>query len=204
MKAGSHHTLEARAKMSKSRMGISTAGRKRKPLSSEHKKHLSEANKGKSPSAEHRKHLSEALRGRKRTPEQIAKLSEAHKGKMHAPETKKKMSVMRKGRRCGEDNPFWHGGTSFEPYCPKFNKDMKRRIRAFFEHKCVLCGKTTEENGSNLSCHHVEYNKNACCDGKPVHFAALCHKCHSRTNVDRERWEAMIHRAIEEIYDGRS
>ncbi len=78
MKAGSHHTLEARTKMSKSRMGISTAGRKRKPLSSEHKKHLSEANKGKLPSAEHRKHLSEALRGRKRTPEQIAKLSEAH------------------------------------------------------------------------------------------------------------------------------
>ena len=37
MKAGSHHTLEARTKMSKSRMGISTAGRKRKPLSSEHK-----------------------------------------------------------------------------------------------------------------------------------------------------------------------
>jgi hypothetical protein len=40
--------------------------------------------------------------------------------------------------------------------------------------------------------------------GKPVHFAALCNYHHSKTNFERERWEAMFHRAIDEIYNGRS
>jgi hypothetical protein len=28
--------------------------------------------------------------------------------------------------------------------------------------------------------------------------------CHSKTNKDRERWESMLHRIIDEIYDGKS
>jgi hypothetical protein len=44
----------------------------------------------------------------------------------------------------------------------------------------------------------------ACCDGKPVRFAALCHSCHSKTNHERARWEYMLHRAIDEIWDGKS
>ena len=106
--------------------------------------------------------------------------------------------------RSGEDCNFWKGGISFEPYCPKFNKDLKERVRAFFDFECILCGKPESENCYNLSVHHVEYDKQACCDGKPVQFAALCHRCHSRTNFDRENWEAMIHRIILEVYNGRS
>lgn len=105
----------------------------------------------------------------------------------------------------GENHPNWRGGLSFEPYCPKFNRDLKRRIRAFFDYRCVACGKSTVENKIALSCHHVEYNKQACCDGQPVHFAALCVACHSKTSgEDHEQWEAMLHRVLEEIYDGRS
>ena len=104
----------------------------------------------------------------------------------------------------GPNSPRWLGGISFEPYCPKFNKDLKRRIRAFFEYSCITCGKSTEENRRALGCHHVEYSKTACCDGEPVHFAALCNRCHARTNNDRARWEAMLHRIIDEIYGGRS
>jgi hypothetical protein len=55
-----------------------------------------------------------------------------------------------------------------------------------------------------LHCHHVEYNKQACCDGEPVHFAALCNNHHGESNFDRARWEAMLHRIIDEIYGGRS
>ena len=44
----------------------------------------------------------------------------------------------------------------------------------------------------------------ACCHGKPIHFAALCHKCHSKTNYNREYWECILHRIIDEIYNGRS
>lgn len=104
----------------------------------------------------------------------------------------------------GEHSGTWRGGLSFEPYCPKFSRSLKRRIRSFFDNQCLLCGKTTEENGKQLACHHVEYNKQACCDGKPVQFAALCLSCHGKTNHETARWESMIHRIIDEIYNGRS
>ncbi len=107
--------------------------------------------------------------------------------------------------RRGPESNLWKGGISFEPYCPKFNNNLKERVRSFFGYGCLMCGKTTEENNNiNLCVHHVEYDKNACCHGKPVHFASLCHRCHSKTNYERERWEAMLHRIIDEIYDGRS
>jgi hypothetical protein len=106
--------------------------------------------------------------------------------------------------RKGKNGPNWRGGISFEPYCPKFNSDLKERVRAFFDYKCITCGKTTEENGEQLAVHHVEYDKSACCHGRPVHFAAMCHRCHSITNFHREEWESMLHRIIDEIYNGRS
>ncbi len=101
----------------------------------------------------------------------------------------------------GDRSPTWQGGISFEPYCPKFNDDLRQRIRAFFDYECIACGKHTTRQ---LNCHHVEYNKLACCDGEPIHFAALCNKHHAMTNHDRARWEAMLHRIIDEIYGGRS
>ena len=107
-------------------------------------------------------------------------------------------------RISGSGNGNWKGGISFEPYCPKFNKDLKTRVRTFFDYRCVICGKSTEENKRNLAVHHVEYDKLACCHGKPIHFAALCHKCHSKTNYNREYWECILHRIIDEIYNGRS
>lgn len=106
--------------------------------------------------------------------------------------------------RLGDKHWNWKGGISYEPYCPLFNDDLRRRIRLFFDNECVLCGKSTKENGQELSCHHVEYNKSACCDGLPVHFAALCKRCHTKTNNNRSWWETVIHRIIDEIYDGRS
>ena len=138
--------------------------------------------------------------GKKLSAETRAKISASHVGRKFSPETRAKLSLSNRG----ENGSNWQGGISFEPYCPKFNPDLKRRIRAFFDHRCIICGKTTEENKQNMGCHHVNYNKSACCDGKPVRFAALCLKCHGKTNHEQERWEAMLHRIIDEIYDGRS
>lgn len=106
--------------------------------------------------------------------------------------------------RCGSNNPNWLGGISFEPYCPLWTKELRERIRSFFDNECVICGKAQEENSRQLSCHHITYDKNACCDGKPVQFSALCGSCHMKTNFDRERWESMLHRIIGEVYEGRS
>ena len=180
--------------------------------------------KGSHMSDESRAKIRIALVNRVYTPSMCAKISAGLKGKQHphkghpmSSETKTKISIANQKRvwsseqkakiseaSRGERNARWLGGISFEPYCPKFNNNLKRRIRAFFDDQCVLCGKTAKENGRLLCCHHVEYNKQACCDGKPIHFTALCMKCHNKTNGDRTRWEDMIHRIIDEIYDGRS
>lgn len=103
-----------------------------------------------------------------------------------------------------ENSPRWLGGTSFEPYCQKWTKELRCRIRAFFNYECVICGKTQKENKKQLSCHHVTYDKMSCCDGKPAHFASLCGSCHSKTNKDRAKWKIMLHRIIDEIYGGKS
>lgn len=109
--------------------------------------------------------------------------------------------------RCGSLSPSWKGGISFEPYCPLWTPELRRRIRAFFNYECIICGKSQDDNGQAMSCHHVEYNKMACCDGKLVHFVAVCRECHGKTGgleQNRNRWEAIIHQIIDEIYDGRS
>jgi hypothetical protein len=186
-----------------------------KPLSEETKAKLSAAHKGKKHTPETRAKLAETTRA-SMTPERRAmnmhwkgktlpeetrlKLSLSHIGHTQTPETREKIGFAFRG----EKHPAWKGGISFEPYCPKWTKDLRNRIRAFFEYRCLMCGKSTEDNKKQLSCHHVTYNKEMCCDGKPVCFAALCHSCHAKTNNRKTQWEAMLHRIIDEIYQGRS
>jgi hypothetical protein len=196
-----------------------------KPLSPETKAKISAANKGenhgswgKHRSEETRAKISASNVGKHHQSDDTKRaISEAQRGRHPSDETRAKMSLSRTGlhpthetrvrlsiRQLGETNHNWQGGKSYEPYCPKWTKELRERIRAFFEYRCALCGKTTEDNTKKLCCHHVEYDKQACCDGKPVQFTALCSKCHSKTNHDRGRWEAMFHRAIDEIWNGKS
>lgn len=126
------------------------------------------------------------------------------------PETRKKLSDTHPDYS-GTNNPNWKGGISYEPYCPKWTPDLRRRIRTFFNYECLICGKSQNNNFSKqgidlhqLSCHHVHYNKQACCDGLPIHFAALCMQCHGKMNSKKTNWEYIIHRIIDELYDGRS
>lgn len=210
---GKSASPETRLKMSKSRMG-KTPWNKGIPQSDEVKLKLAEANRGRIPhnkgvptTLEQRLKISASLKGRlspnkgkNLSPETRKKISIAHMGMPQTPETRAKISKS----ICGKNHPNWQGGISYEPYCPKWTPELRRRIRSFFGHQCLLCGKSAEENGKQLSCHHVEYNKNACCDGRPVQFAALCHSCHAKTGSKRNDWENMIHIIINEIYNGRS
>ena len=201
---GRHFSAQHLANMSADRLG--------KTFSPEHKAKMSAAQKKRFCNPSEKAKISASLVGNKRrlghkfTDAQKAKISVAGMGRPCKPETRAKLSAS----NSGEKSANWKGGLSFEPYCPKWNDDLRRRIRAFFDHRCVLCGKPQNENITKtgrtvkLHCHHVNYSKSACCDGEPVHFAALCHSCHSHTNYARERWEAMLHRIIDEIYDGRS
>jgi len=198
---------EARERVSKEKKG--------KPLSPEHIKNRTIAQTGLRRSPEARAHLKEA----QNRPEVKRKQSITHMGKGKSAETRRKMGLAKAGipkspehiaKMSGANSSNWRGGISFEPYCPKWNDDLRRRIRAFFDNRCVACGKPQNENltktgkAYQLHCHHVTYNKMTCCDGAPVHFTALCNRHHGMTNAERGRWEAILHRIIDEIYNGRS
>lgn len=200
--SGRKHTNETKAKIAASRAG-KPHPHKGHACSLETRTKIAISEKGKIISDVAREKISASITGRHHLPETRLKISEAHKGKKFSDEHKAKLSKIASERR-GEKNSNWRGGLSFEPYCPKFNEDLKKRIREFFDNRCTMCGNMHDPKKRKLSCHHVEYNKLACCDGKPVHFAALCHRCHGWTSTDRMRWEAMLHRIIDEIYEGRS
>ena len=166
--------------------------------------------------------ISASLKGREITPEWRAKISAANKGhpsvrkgQHHTDESKEKLRLVHIGMKAsketkdkmsacrnGENNPAWRGGVSFEPYCPKFNKDLKERVRAFFGYKCLGCG--VEQNGEKLSVHHIHYNKNACCDETPAMFAPLCRSCHGKTNKERNENVQKFAEIIKTKYNGKS
>lgn len=118
------------------------------------------------------------------------------KNPMKRPEVKEKIS--------GKNSYLWKDGISFGKYCPKFNDDLRNRIRAFFGYSCVICNKSEYDNKRKLSCHHVNYDKFACCDDKIPKFATLCNSCHGKTQHNRENWELMLNKIIDEIYNGKS
>lgn len=88
--------------------------------------------------------------------------------------------------RHGPESGNWRGGISFEPYCIKFNKEFKERVRNKFGRKCFSCDEP--ENGRKLSVHHIDYNKNSICNGKEWAFIPLCTKHHAETNSNRWHW----------------
>lgn len=205
---GKKHSEETKRKISEGQIGkkmskesiekrcAKVRGRK---LTREHREKLATSSREYWSNPANREKARRAHLGKKHTPEEKQKISEGNIGKTLSEETKRKLSEYR-----GPKSSMWKGGISFEPYCPKFNKDLKRRVRDFFDNRCVICGKTKTENGKNLHVHHVEYDKTACCNRTPVHFVALCGQCHSKTNGHRGTWESMLHRAIDEIWEGRS
>ena len=133
-------------------------------------------------------------------------------GKKHSEETKEKIRSKHKGKTLtplhkikigeavtGDKGPGWRGGISFEPYCPLFNHDLRRRVRAFFKNKCVLCGREEPK----LCVHHVDYDKYVCCNGNPPLFVALCRSCHVKTNHNREQWALFFNEFIYLQYGGK-
>ncbi len=103
-----------------------------------------------------------------------------------------------KHRRHGENSPAWQGGKSFEPYCPRFNSELKESVREKFGRICLLCGKPESENCKKLCVHHVDYDKGQGCNGKAWKLVPLCSVCHTKTNNDREFWEQKIMQLLEE------
>ena len=87
---GTHHSAEARKKISESKIG--------KHRSEETRKKISESKIGTHHSAGTRKKISEAKRGKHLSSEHRKKLSEARKGKPRSAETRKKIAEAKRGK----------------------------------------------------------------------------------------------------------
>jgi DNA-directed RNA polymerase subunit RPC12/RpoP len=63
-------------------------------------------------------------------------------------------------------------GESIQKYCYKFDgvNGVRKRSLAFFNYKCIECGKTNDQNklqtGKSLSVHHIYYRKMSCCENE--------------------------------------
>lgn len=150
--------------------------------SAEHRKKLSEANKGKAPPMTGKKHSEESKR----------KMSEWQKGKRHSEEYKKNMSRILKGRifseehrrkLSGERGSNWRGGIT--PINHIIRSSLKYRLvrKACFErdnYTCIWCF----QKGGRLNADHI----------KPFalfpefrfalnNLRTLCEPCHKKTDT---------------------
>jgi hypothetical protein len=190
--------------------------------------------KGKPRSKDFCDKISKALVGKPKSESTKKRLSLIHTGMRASEETKKKMSDMRKGRPVSEQEKirmsermkgkpksedhilkltevnlrgFWYGNVRYYDYplyCEKFDDEFRERVRAYFGYVCPECG--TPQNGRKLAVHHVNYNKNSCCDpAAPRLFIPLCveNGCHNRTNKNRKQFEKHFTDMIMGYYQGK-
>ena len=200
---GKKATTEAKYNMSKARIG-----RKFAPLSEEHRRKISEAQKGKALSAECRKKIGDA--NRNPSLETRKKMSTAKKGNKASAETKLKMSIIRKGRKhteetrkkmSGSNCHLWRGGVT----------PLHLRVRGCFEYRqwrsdvftrdlfaCQVCG---DNKGGNLNAHHIvplavlfqkyeitSYDKAIKCEEiwNVNNGVTLCENCHIDIHLTKE------------------
>ncbi len=194
---GKKATTEAKYNMSKARVG-----RKFASLSEEHRRKISEAQKGKilsveckkkigdsnrNPSTETRKKMSNAKKGNKASIETKLKMSLAQKGKLHKGGWKLSQETREKMRgRTGEKNPRWKGGIT-----PK-NKLLRSSVEYVLwresvfkrdDYTCVSCG----VRGCVLNAHHIKpfatypYLRFAIDNGE-----TLCDDCHRKEHFYKE------------------
>jgi hypothetical protein len=199
-------TDEQRKKISAAKKGKSRA-----PFSEEWRKNISLSNIGRKASPETRAKISEALLGKHHTEKSKRKMSESHKkipsnrkGIPHTDITKKKMRENH-ADFSGKNHPQWQGGLSYEPYCPKFNEVFKERVRAFFGYQCQECGHVWQPGEKKLAVHHVNFQKDACCNPQVIPlFIPLCAgKCHTKTNYNRIFWGYWFTEMINRLYGGK-
>lgn len=86
----------------------------------------------------------------------------------------------------GKGNPAWNGGTSFLPYCYKFNNKLKDAVRTRDNYTCQLCGKIQGKRKHTV--HHIHYDKENCYPD----LICLCNSCNSKVNSKRKYYEELF------------
>ncbi len=179
---GRHHSIESKKKQSESHMGEKNS-RFGKHCSLETKKKMSESRIGISYSEQTIRKMSESKKGKHLSP-----MSEFKKDNHYSPQTE-----FKKGTPI-ELHPSWKGGISFFPYCIKFNRSLKEKIRERDNYQCqnpqCLCTQLESLLGyhKKLSIHHIHYDKENCYPD----LITLCISCNSKVNSNRDYWEELF------------
>ena len=125
--------------------------------------------------------MRKSLTGKQQSKETIVKRVAIRAGYSHSPETKAKIGLA----NSGDKNGNWEGGISHEEYPAEFwRKCFKDMVRDRDNRICQICG--TPEMGKALDIHHIDYDKR---NVNPENLVSLCHKCHGKTNFNREQWQ---------------
>jgi hypothetical protein len=102
----------------------------------------------------------------------------------------------------GKNNYFYIDGSSLEEYGTEFDSILKEQVRFRDGYKCQECGCSQLENGRQLDCHHIDYDKQ---NNIINNLIALCMKCHNNTNRNRIYWEnhfKAVIKNLKEIING--
>jgi len=117
-----------------------------------------------------------------------------NKGIHLSDEYKEKLSKSGKGKQSGNKHPNWQGGKSFEPYCFKFNKQLKDKIRNRDNYQCQFTGCLLSQLESlilykqPLHIHHIHYDKENC----ETDLITLCVKHNVIVNTNRNYWKNIL------------
>lgn len=145
-------------------------------------------------SEEHKKKISESMKG-KNAGSNNASYGKFGKdswtfGTKRTDECRQRLSELRTGLYKGENNPNWKGGISDYPYPEEWTEELKTKIRKRDKFVCQLCGL----HGHDI--HHINYDKNNCGEDNLI---TLCRSCHSKTNFNRDEWQAILEEYMEII-----
>jgi hypothetical protein len=101
--------------------------------------------------------------------------------------TKRCKSCSERFNKLGKKNPAYINGKGKEPYSSKWTNELKKQIRKRDDYTCQKCYKKEQKYFRKLSVHHIDYNKKNC---NEKNLITLCHKCHNKTNFNRDYWFA--------------
>jgi len=159
---------------------------------------LSESNKRRHENPTYHQKIVDLLTNRNKSTEFRKKISESLTKIHNTEDAKIKVSMRRQGLTTKEEWETNGGFATKQKYCERWTPDLKRRIRLLWGNCCAKCGKTMLDEGQNLACHHVYWQKSSCCikdddnhncyfkigseryyyKGDPNKFVPLCSSCH--------------------------
>lgn len=182
---GKHLTDEHKLKLSIAHKGIPHSEEQKLKISITHKSKIFHHKQ----TEETKQKLSKLLSGKNnsrygipRTEETKQKISQANKNKHPSETARRKMSEWQRG----DKSPRWNNGSSFLPYCHKFNKTLKEAVRTRDSRTCQLCG--IKENSHKHHVHHIHYDKSNCYPD----LISLCEKCNGKANFNRNFYESLF------------